>query len=58
MFNRLVSSLGVPCVSLPGFTGPAGLPVGVQLVGKADADAALLRIAKWVGGIIGGEGAR
>jgi amidase len=48
VFNRMVSSLGVPCLSLPGHTGPGGLPVGVQLIGKADADAALLRVAKWV----------
>ncbi len=33
MFNRWTSGLLVPCVNVPGFSGPAGLPVGVQLIG-------------------------
>ena len=49
VFNRMVSALGVPCLSLPGYIGPRGMPVGVQLVGSADADAALLSVAKWIG---------
>jgi Asp-tRNA(Asn)/Glu-tRNA(Gln) amidotransferase A subunit family amidase len=28
--------------------GPAGLPLGVQLVGKREADARLLRTARWL----------
>ena len=35
MFNRWRSGLLVPCVNLPGFTGPNGLPVGVQLIGAS-----------------------
>ncbi|GAG86115.1 unnamed protein product, partial [marine sediment metagenome] len=31
-FNRLFTALHVPCVTLPGFTGPNDLPVGIQLV--------------------------
>ncbi len=53
MFNRLCSGLHVPCVTLPGFTGPKGLPVGVQLIGAIDDDARLLRAAKWIAGRIG-----
>jgi Asp-tRNA(Asn)/Glu-tRNA(Gln) amidotransferase A subunit family amidase len=42
------SGLHVPCVNLPGFTGPMGLPVGVQVIGAIDDDARLLRAAKWM----------
>ena len=30
---RAWTLLGVPAISVPGLTGPAGMPVGVQLVG-------------------------
>ena len=53
MFNRLCSGLLVPCINLPGFTGPHGLPVGVQLIGAFGDDARLLRAAKWIAGHIG-----
>jgi amidase len=52
-FNRLCSGLGVPCISLPGFTGPRGLPVGVQLVGGMNQDVRLLQVAKHVATSIG-----
>ena len=48
IFNRLTSGLHVPCITLPGFTGPNGLPVGIQLIGAFGDDARLLRTAKWV----------
>jgi len=54
MFNRLCSGLHVPCVTLPGFSGPHGLPVGIQLIGAIDDDARLLRCAKWIGERVGG----
>jgi len=45
---------GVPAISLPcGFDG--GLPVGLQLVGRRDADAALLAAALLVEKIVGGR---
>ena len=53
MFNRWTSGLLVPCVNLPGFTGPTNLPVGVQLIGAFNDDARLLRTAKWIAGRIG-----
>jgi Asp-tRNA(Asn)/Glu-tRNA(Gln) amidotransferase A subunit family amidase len=37
----------LPCINLPGFHGPTRLPVGVQLIGPARGDAALLAIALW-----------
>ncbi len=52
-FNRWGSGLLVPCVNLPGFTGPSGLPVGVQLMGAIDDDLRLLRAAKWIAARIG-----
>ncbi len=48
VFNRVVTMLGVPAISLPAGTGPAGLPLGVQLVGAPRAEAALLAVARWV----------
>jgi Asp-tRNA(Asn)/Glu-tRNA(Gln) amidotransferase A subunit family amidase len=53
MFNRLCSGLGVPCLNLPGFTGPNGLPVGVQLIGAMGDDLRLLRAAKWIAARVG-----
>jgi Asp-tRNA(Asn)/Glu-tRNA(Gln) amidotransferase A subunit family amidase len=47
VFNRAWTLLGVPCVTLPHGRGPAGLPLGVQLVGAFDADSALLGWARW-----------
>jgi amidase len=47
-FNRIWTLLGTPCVSVPAGRGPAGMPVGVQLVGPLDEDASLLASAEWV----------
>jgi Asp-tRNA(Asn)/Glu-tRNA(Gln) amidotransferase A subunit family amidase len=45
LFNRPWTLLHLPCITLPGGRGPAGLPVGVQLVGRAGDDARLLAVA-------------
>ena len=55
MFNRLCSGLGVPCLNLPGFTGPNGLPVGVQVIGAMGDDLRLLRAAKWIAARVGDQ---
>ena len=40
-----LSSIGLPCISVPcGFT-PQGLPVGVQIVGRPQADFSVLQLA-------------
>lgn len=44
-FNRLFSALHLPCVTIPGLTGPAGLPVGVQFVGARHTDMQVLAAA-------------
>jgi Asp-tRNA(Asn)/Glu-tRNA(Gln) amidotransferase A subunit family amidase len=46
VFCRPWTLLGVPAISVPGLTGPAGMPVGVQLVGLDEA--AVLRAASRV----------
>ena len=47
-FCTLWSLAGAPAVSLPILQGPAGLPLGVQLVGALGDDARLLRTARWL----------
>jgi amidase len=48
VFNHLWTLLHLPCVNVPGLSGPSGMPIGVQLVGQRGGDAALLSIAEWV----------
>jgi Asp-tRNA(Asn)/Glu-tRNA(Gln) amidotransferase A subunit family amidase len=36
-----------PCVTLPVFEGPHGMPMGIQIVGAVNADARLLATARW-----------
>jgi Asp-tRNA(Asn)/Glu-tRNA(Gln) amidotransferase A subunit family amidase len=40
--------LGTPAVTLPLLSSPAGFPLGVQLVGRRNNDARLLRTARWL----------
>ena len=47
-FNSIWTLGWTPCVTLPAGTGPAGLPLGVQLVGQRGRDEALLEAAAWV----------
>ncbi|MQA05547.1 MAG: hypothetical protein GEV07_23455 [Streptosporangiales bacterium] len=49
VFCRLWSLLGCPAVTVPGLTGPNGMPIGIQLVGRRGADRDLLATAAWVG---------
>jgi Asp-tRNA(Asn)/Glu-tRNA(Gln) amidotransferase A subunit family amidase len=47
-FNSLWSLCGMPAISLPLMTGPKGLPLGIQLVGRRGDDGRLLRAAEWM----------
>jgi Asp-tRNA(Asn)/Glu-tRNA(Gln) amidotransferase A subunit family amidase len=47
-FCTLWTYCGMPAISLPLLQSENGLPIGVQLVGARDADARLLRAAKWL----------
>ena len=47
-FCTLWTLLGMPALSLPLMQGANGLPLGVQLVGRRNFDARLLRTARWL----------
>jgi Asp-tRNA(Asn)/Glu-tRNA(Gln) amidotransferase A subunit family amidase len=47
-FNILSTWTYTPCITLPVFTGPFGLPVGVQLVGHRNQDHRMLEAAQAV----------
>jgi Asp-tRNA(Asn)/Glu-tRNA(Gln) amidotransferase A subunit family amidase len=51
-FNRIWTWMYVPCLSLPAFTGPSGMPVGLQLVSRRDTDERLLAMGRWVEQVI------
>ena len=50
--NRLWTLLHGPCVTVPAGDGPSGLPLGIQIVGLAGADARTLAVARWVEGAL------
>ena len=52
-FNFIWTSLHVPCVTVPAGTGPSGLPLGIQIVGRQGEDRAVLAWAQWVASAIG-----
>lgn len=47
-FNMIWTLLHVACVTVPGLTGPTGLPVGMQLIARQGADNRLLALGKWL----------
>jgi Asp-tRNA(Asn)/Glu-tRNA(Gln) amidotransferase A subunit family amidase len=47
-FCTLWTLLGMPALSLPLMQGENGLPLGVQLVGRRNYDARLMRTARWL----------
>jgi Asp-tRNA(Asn)/Glu-tRNA(Gln) amidotransferase A subunit family amidase len=54
MFNALWTALHVPCVTIPVGTGPAGLPLGLQIVAARGQDRAALAWAQWIASALGG----
>lgn len=46
IFQVTWTLLGVPCLNLPVATGPSGLPLGVQLIGRRHDDAAVLALGR------------
>jgi amidase len=48
LLNRIWTLLHMPAVTLPCGTGPQGLPVGVQLLGRRWGDAQLIGTARWL----------
>jgi Asp-tRNA(Asn)/Glu-tRNA(Gln) amidotransferase A subunit family amidase len=51
--NFIWTSLHVPCVTVPAGSGPNGLPLGIQIVGRKGDDRAVLAWARWVEAAIG-----
>jgi Asp-tRNA(Asn)/Glu-tRNA(Gln) amidotransferase A subunit family amidase len=47
-FSTIWTYCGVPALTLPLLSGPHGMPVGVQLVGRRHYDGRLLRTARWL----------
>jgi len=47
-FGRLWSLLGLPVLCVPAGVGAAGMPIGVQIVGRAGADDAVAAAGAWI----------
>ncbi|HET7876065.1 MAG TPA: amidase family protein, partial [Methylomirabilota bacterium] len=58
IFCTMWTYLGTPAVTLPLLQSAAGMPLGVQLVGRRDGDARLLRTARWLAETLGGARGR
>jgi len=46
--NVVWTLLHVPCVTVPVGTGPSGLPLGLQVIGRIGDDARTLACARWI----------
>ncbi|HEX9306111.1 MAG TPA: hypothetical protein VF894_01395, partial [Anaeromyxobacter sp.] len=57
-FDRIWTLLGTPSASLPAGRGPAGLPVGLQVVGAPRQDGALVAACRFISGALGGLSGR
>ncbi len=47
-FNRVWTFMHGPCVTIPAYSGPNGLPVGIQVVGPPGGDDALISAVAWI----------
>ena len=57
VFNRVWTLLHVPCVNLPGFYGPSGLPIGVTLTSPRFTDRQLVATACALAPVMAAAGA-
>lgn len=48
ILNRVWTLLHMPCMTLPLLTGPAGQPMGVQLIGRIGRDWRVVNAAGWI----------
>ena len=53
-FNRIWTLMHGPCVNIPAYKGPDGLPVGVQLVGRVGSDPDLIACAQRIAPVLTG----
>ena len=49
-FCQLWTMMHGPSLTIPAFTGPAGLPMGLQIVGPVGGDERLIGLAAWIAG--------
>ena len=49
-FCQLWTMMHGPSLTIPAFTGPAGLPMGLQIVGPIGSDERLIDLAAWIAG--------
>ncbi|WP_439658354.1 amidase [Lentzea sp. HUAS TT2] len=54
VLSRGWQALGLPVVAVPGLRDEQGLPLGLQLVGRAGGETALLAAARWVEDVVCG----
>jgi Asp-tRNA(Asn)/Glu-tRNA(Gln) amidotransferase A subunit family amidase len=47
-FNRIWTLMHVPCVTIPAFAGPNGMPVGLQVVGPVGSDDRVIALSQAV----------
>lgn len=50
-FNRIWTLLHTPCVNVPGFFGPNGMPVGLTVTGPRFSDRRVVAVAALLGGL-------
>ena len=53
VFGLMWTLLRLPCLTLPHGHGQAGLPLGVQVIGRRDDDARLFMTAQWIRDALG-----
>ncbi|MBM3489722.1 MAG: amidase [Alphaproteobacteria bacterium] len=46
-FNVIWNAMGMPCITIPAFKGPNGMPIGAQFVAARHRDGALFDVAGW-----------
>jgi len=51
-FNRIWTLMHGPCVNIPAFKGPYGMPVGIQVVGPVGSDARTIAQAQAIAGAL------
>ena len=51
-FNRIWTLMHVPCLTIPAYSGPNGMPVGVQVVGPVGGDVATIAAAQCIADVL------
>ena len=52
LFNKVWTLTGTPCVNVPGLADSAGMPLGIQLIGRFGRDKQTLQAGRWLEGEI------